>query len=42
MEIKGVHTKIKSICKALQLAAKQCNQDSIAVSFVAVDEMTSR
>jgi tetratricopeptide (TPR) repeat protein len=40
-KIKGVHTKIKSICDALQLAAKQCNQDSIAVSFVPVVEGAS-
>ena len=37
-KIKGVHTDIKLICEALQVAAKQCNQDSVAVSFVSVDE----
>ena len=33
-KIKRVHRKIKRICEALQLAVKQCNLDSIAVSFV--------
>jgi hypothetical protein len=40
-KIKGVHTEIQSICEALQLAAKQCNQDSIAMSFVSVSETAS-
>ena len=40
-KIKGVHTEVKALCKALQLAAKQCNQDSIAVSFVTVGEGSS-
>ena len=34
IKIKGIHTDIKPICQALQQAAKQCNQDSIAMSFV--------
>jgi tetratricopeptide (TPR) repeat protein len=38
VKIKGVCTEVKPICEALQLAAKQCNQDSIAMSFVTVDE----
>jgi tetratricopeptide (TPR) repeat protein len=38
IKIKGVHTEIKSICEALQLAAKQCNEDSTAVSFMPVGE----
>ena len=38
-KIKGVHTeRSQPICKALQLAVKQCNQDSIAISFVTVNE----
>ena len=41
MKIKGVHTEIQPLCKALQLAAKQCNQDSIAVSFVTIGEASS-
>ena len=41
IKIKGVHTDIKPICEALQQAAKQCNQDSIAVSFVTVSEGAS-
>ncbi|CAF1011460.1 unnamed protein product [Adineta steineri] len=40
-KIKGVHTNIKDICQALQLAVKQCNQDTIAVSFLTVNEMAS-
>jgi tetratricopeptide (TPR) repeat protein len=40
-KIKGVHTDIKSICEALQLVAKQCNKDSIAVSFMPMDEGVS-
>ncbi|CAF0716866.1 unnamed protein product [Adineta steineri] len=40
-KIKGVHTNIKEICQALQLAVKQCDQDSIAVSFLTVNEMAS-
>ena len=33
-KVKGVYTAIQPICEALPIAAKQCNQDSIAVSFV--------
>ncbi|CAF1385636.1 unnamed protein product [Adineta steineri] len=40
-KIKGVHTNIKDICQALQLAVNQCDQDSIAISFLAVNEMAS-
>jgi tetratricopeptide (TPR) repeat protein len=40
-KIKGVHSEIKSICKTLKLAAKQCDDDSIAMSFVSVDEEAS-
>ncbi|CAF0957438.1 unnamed protein product [Adineta steineri] len=40
-KIKGVHTNIKEICQALQLAVKQCDQDTIAVSFLSVNEMAS-
>jgi hypothetical protein len=38
VKIKGVHTEIKPICEALQLAAKQCNEDSINISFMSADE----
>ncbi|CAF3918870.1 unnamed protein product [Adineta steineri] len=41
IKIKGVHTNIKEICEALQLAIKQRDQDTIAVSFLTVNEMTS-
>ncbi|CAF0878240.1 unnamed protein product [Adineta steineri] len=40
-KVKGVHTNIKEICHALQLAVKQCDQDTIAVSFLTVNEMAS-
>ncbi|CAF0851699.1 unnamed protein product [Adineta steineri] len=40
-KIKGVHTNIKDICQALQLAVKHCNQDAIAVSFLTINEMAS-
>jgi hypothetical protein len=40
-KIRGIHTDIKPICQALQLATKQCNQDSIAVSFVTVSDGAS-
>ncbi|CAF0790413.1 unnamed protein product [Adineta steineri] len=40
-KIKGVHTNIKDICQVLQMAVKQCGQDSIAVSFLTVNEMAS-
>jgi hypothetical protein len=29
-KVKGVHTEMKPICEALQLAVKQCNEDSIS------------
>ena len=40
-KIKGVHTDIKPICEALQMAIKQGNEDSIAVSFVTMNEGAS-
>ncbi|CAF3676941.1 unnamed protein product [Adineta steineri] len=40
-KIRGVHTNIKDICQALQVAVKQCDQDTIAVSFLALNEMAS-
>ena len=40
-KVKGVHTQIKPICEALQLAAKQCDQDSTPISFVEVGESGS-
>ncbi|CAF4278742.1 unnamed protein product, partial [Rotaria sordida] len=33
-KIKGVHKTIKSICKALQVAVKQCNQNNTVVSII--------
>ncbi|CAF1565833.1 unnamed protein product, partial [Adineta steineri] len=36
-KIKGMYTEIKPVCEALQLAAKQCNEDSVSISFVSAD-----
>jgi tetratricopeptide (TPR) repeat protein len=41
IKIKGIHTEIKPICQALRQAAKQCNQDSIAMSFVSIGKYAS-
>ena len=38
LKVKGLHTHIKPICAALELAVKQCNQDSIPLSFAQVSE----
>ncbi|CAF1218170.1 unnamed protein product [Adineta steineri] len=38
-KIKSIHTNIKDLRQALQLDVKQHNQDSIAVSFVSVNEI---
>ncbi|CAF1427580.1 unnamed protein product [Adineta steineri] len=40
-KIKGVHTTVDDICQRLQMEVKQYNQDSIAVSFVSVNEIAS-
>jgi hypothetical protein len=40
-KLKRAYTEIKLICEALQLAAKQCNENSIAMSFVSVGEEAS-
>ena len=42
IKIKGVHTDIQTICEALQLAAQQCNQDCMAMSFIKVGEESSK
>ncbi|CAF1309314.1 unnamed protein product [Rotaria magnacalcarata] len=41
MKIKGIHTAIKPICKALQLDVMQCNQDNISVSIMGMNEDVS-
>jgi hypothetical protein len=41
-KVRGVHTNIIDICESLQKDVKQCNQDSIAVSFVSMGEEASR
>jgi tetratricopeptide (TPR) repeat protein len=38
--VKGVFTDIKPICRALQLAVQRCNEDSIPVSFIAMNDDT--
>ena len=38
LKVKGLHTHIKPICAALELAVKQCNQDSTPLSFAQVSE----
>ena len=35
-KVKGLHTHIKPICAALELAVKQCNQDCTPLSFAQV------
>ncbi|CAF3882578.1 unnamed protein product [Adineta steineri] len=41
IKIKGVYTNIKEICQVLQLIVKQCDQTSIALSFLTINEMAS-
>ena len=40
-KIQDIHTNILSICNALESAAKQCDQDSIPLSFVTMTEGVS-
>jgi hypothetical protein len=40
-KIKGVFTEIAPICKALQQASKQCEQNAISISFLATDGDTA-
>ena len=40
-KVKGVHTNIEVICEELPIAAKQCNQDSVVVSVISVNEEAS-
>ncbi|CAF1162673.1 unnamed protein product [Adineta steineri] len=40
-KIKGVFTNIEHLCEALQLDVKQCDQDSIGVSFVTINDGVS-
>jgi tetratricopeptide (TPR) repeat protein len=41
IKVKGVHTEITPICESLQQVVQQCNQNSIALSFVTVGEGAS-
>ncbi|CAF1518823.1 unnamed protein product [Adineta steineri] len=40
-KIKSVHTSIDDLCQSLKIGVRQFNQDSIAMSFLTVDEMAS-
>ncbi|CAF4162801.1 unnamed protein product, partial [Adineta steineri] len=40
-KVSGVHTNTEDLCQALKIDIKKCNQDSIAMSFITVNEMTS-
>jgi hypothetical protein len=40
-KVKGVHTEIDPICESLQLAIRQCNQDTVSMSFVTAEEAMS-
>ncbi|CAF1358382.1 unnamed protein product, partial [Adineta steineri] len=40
-KIKSVHTNIDDLCQSLKIGIKQFNQDSIAMSFITVNEMAS-
>ena len=40
MKVKGIHTEITPICESLQHVVKQNNQDSIAVSFLTLEQGT--
>ncbi|CAF4068851.1 unnamed protein product [Adineta steineri] len=40
-KIKSVHTNVNDLCQALKFDIKQFNQDTIAMSFITVDEMAS-
>lgn len=37
-KIKDVYNDMESVCEALRLATKQCNQNSIAMSFISIDK----
>ena len=41
VKVKGIHTEIAPICESLQQTVKQLNQDSIAISFVTLEEAAS-
>jgi tetratricopeptide (TPR) repeat protein len=40
-KIKGVYTSITSICEALRIVKKQCDQDSMPISFVSMVQSAS-
>ncbi|CAF4154525.1 unnamed protein product, partial [Adineta steineri] len=40
-KIKSFHTDIDDLCQSLKIGIKQLNQDSIAMSFITVNEMAS-
>ncbi|CAF1539097.1 unnamed protein product, partial [Rotaria sordida] len=40
-KVKGIYTQIKSICEVLPHAIKQCDQNSISISFIPIEEDVS-
>ncbi|CAF4068607.1 unnamed protein product [Adineta steineri] len=40
-KVRNIHTNIDDLCHALKIGVRQFNQDSIAMSFLTVDEMAS-
>ncbi|CAF0725879.1 unnamed protein product [Adineta steineri] len=38
-KIKSIHTNIDDLCQALRIGTKRFNQDSVAMSFITVNEM---
>ncbi|CAF1157283.1 unnamed protein product [Adineta steineri] len=40
-KVRNIHTNIDDLCQALKIGVRQFNQDSIAMSFITVDEMAS-
>ncbi|CAF4246773.1 unnamed protein product, partial [Adineta steineri] len=40
-KVRSIYVNIEDLCQALKIDIKKCNQDSIAMSFITVNEMTS-
>ncbi|CAF3565945.1 unnamed protein product [Adineta steineri] len=40
-KVRNIHTSIDDLCQSLKIGVRQFNQDSIAMSFLTVDEMAS-
>jgi hypothetical protein len=41
VKVKGVHTDIAAICESLQQDVKQCNENAVSMSFIALNEEAS-